>query len=115
MDGNDEDMKLARAIGKTFTELERAEEHTRSTAKLWNERLGLAHAALRATIQREEDGSESLARAKLAAIGQAFQMLEETEAGRKTDLHLCKDAVRGLRAKMRKQIDGLDQLELFGS
>ena len=107
------DVRAAKAIGKTFLDLEAQKEIIKSERAKWKDRIAASEATLRGALQADDDATPAGARAKLNAIVLAWQEVDEAIAGRKAALHLMIEERREIDARLRKQIEGARQLGLF--
>ena len=107
------DVRAARAIGKTFMDLESKKKDLKVERAKWRDKLGAAEAEVRGAIKSDDDGTPKRARMNLNRILIAFQAQEETEAGRKSSLHLLIEERNELKSRLKKQLEGAKQLGLF--
>lgn len=107
------DIKAAKAIGKTFLDLEAQKEIIKGERAKWKDRIGAAEATMRGAVSSDDDGTPQGARSKLNAIVLSFQEVDEAAAGRKAALHLLIEERKEINARLRKQVEGARQLGLF--
>jgi len=107
------DVKVVRAIGKTFLDLEDAKDKLKAERARWKDRIAAAEAALKGAIESGEDSTAASARSKLNSIVIAYQEVADAIDGKKAACGLATEIKKEVESRLKKQIEGAKQLGLF--